>query len=296
MAVEGGTVGELLSKHFEEPDERVSQSRLSGQIVLLGDTYVARYVYQPGWRWSQDVRPLVGTASCQFHHQGIVVSGYLRVATDEGAQRTLGPGEAFDIPPGHDAWVLGDEPCVSIEFRGARGWARSSVDGERVLATLLVTDIVGSTAMATRIGDLAWKELLARHGERLRLELDRFRGYEIDTKGDGFLAAFDGAARAVRCAAAIARAVRKDGLEVRAGVHSGEVERNADGLRGVAVHAAARVAAQAQAGEVLISASTAALLEGSGLSFDHAGEHELKGLPGKRVLYRLVGEGGASAA
>lgn len=283
-------MSEIKSKRFDEPDEVVSLPNVTGQVVVLGEVYIGRYVAEPGWRWSKDVKPHVGTLSCQHHHQGIVVSGHMHVTTDDGARRTVGPGEAFDIPPGHDAWVVGDEPCVSIEFRGVRGWGKSATAGERVLATLLVTDIVGSTAIATRLGDATWKELLARHSDRVRLELDRFRGYEVKTTGDGFLVLFDGAARAVRCAAAICRVVREDGIEVRAGVHSGEVERHTDDLRGVAVHAAARIMALAGPGEVLVSASTVALLEGSGLSFSDAGEHELKGLSGQRRIYRLSGD------
>jgi class 3 adenylate cyclase len=287
-------MGELQSKRFDEPDEVISHPKLKGQIVVLGETYVGRYVHQPGWRWSDDVKPLVGTPSCQYHHQGIVVSGYMQVTTDDGAQRIIGPGEAFDIPPGHDAWVVGEEPHVSIEFLGVRDWARPKTAGERVLATLLFTDLVGSTAIAARLGDAAWKQLLTRHFDRVRLELDRFRGYEIKTTGDGFLALFDGTVRAVRCAAAICQAARRDGLEVRAGVHSGEVERYLDKVEGVAVHVAARIMALAGPGEVLLSASTAALLEGAGLSFVDAGEHELKGLEGRRRLYRLVGDQAAA--
>lgn len=281
-------MGELQSKRFDQPDEFISHPKLKGQIVVLGETYVGRYVHEPGWRWSEDMRPLVGTPSCQYHHQGIVVSGYLQVITDEGAQRMIGPGEAFDIPPGHDAWVVGDEPWVSIEFLGVRDWARPKTAGGRVLATLLFTDIVGSTAIAARMGDAAWKQLLARHFDRVRWELDRFRGFEIKTTGDGFLALFDGTVRAVRCAAAICRAARRDGLEVRAAVHSGEVERYVDKVEGVAVHVAARIMALAGPGEVLLSASTAALLEGAGLFLIDLGEHELKGLEGRRQLYRLI--------
>lgn len=147
----------LQSKRFEEPDEVVSSPNLVGQIVALGETYLARYIYQPGWRWSTDVKPEVGTPSCQYHHQGVVLSGRMHVTTDDGSQRTVGPGEAFDIPPGHDAWVIGGEPCDSFEFRGARGWGSATGAGERVLATMLLTDIVDSTATASRLGDVAWK-------------------------------------------------------------------------------------------------------------------------------------------
>ncbi len=281
-------MGELLSKQFDMPDELISQSRLTGQLVLLGETYVARYRHEPGWRWSHDVQPLVGTPSCQFHHQGFALSGRLHVVTAEGAERTIEAGEAFNIPPGHDAWVLGEAPFVSVEFVGVRDWARPATSGERVLVTLLFTDLVGSTALAARLGDASWKGLLSRHHDRVRQELDRFRGYEIDTTGDGFLAIFDGTARAVRCAGALCEAARQDGLSIRAGVHSGEVERYVDRVRGVAVHVAARIMALAGPGEVLLSASTMALLEGSGLQCVDAGDHVLKGLDGPRRLYRLV--------
>jgi class 3 adenylate cyclase len=283
-------MSELITKRFDEPDEALSLPKMEGQHLVLGEVYVGRYTYQPGWRWSVHVKPQVGTSSCQHHHQGVVVSGKILFLTDDGARRTCGAGDAFDVPPGHDAWVVGDEPCVTIEFRGVRDWAKPALAGERILATLLVTDIVGSTALASQLGDAAWKALLARHADRVRLELDRFRGYEVKTTGDGFLALFDGAARAIRCAAAICRAAREDGIEVRAGVHTGEIEHHTEDIRGVAVHVVSRVGALAGAGEVLASASTVALLEGSGLTFEDAGEHELKGLSGPRRLYRLSGD------
>ena len=282
-------MGSLLSKRFEEPDELITLPLLTSQVVILGEVYLARSVHEPGWRWSEHVKPVVGTPSCQHHHQGVVVGGQMEVVTDSGARRRFGAGEALDVPPGHDAWVVGDEPLVTIEFTGVRGWGKPAEAGERVVATLLVTDIVESTALAAELGDAAWKERLARHGDRVRLQLDRFRGFEVTTTGDGFLAMFDGAARAVRCAAAVRDAAREDGLRIRAGVHAGEVERHADNIRGVAVHAVARIAALAEPGEVLVSASAASLLEGSDLALEDAGEHELKGLPGRRRLHRLGG-------
>jgi class 3 adenylate cyclase len=213
----------------------------------------------------------------------------MEIETDAGARRRIGAGEAYEVPPGHDSWVVGNEPMVTIEFTGVRGWAKPTEAGERVVATLLVTDIVGSTAVAAELGDAAWKERLARHGDRVRVQLDRFRGFEVTTTGDGFLAMFDGAARAVRCAAAIRDGAEEEGLRIRAGVHAGEIERQADNIRGVAVHAVARIAALADPGEVLVSAPAASLLEGSDLALEDAGEHELKGLPGRRRLHRLVG-------
>jgi class 3 adenylate cyclase len=255
--------------------------------VTVGKTAIARIECQPGWRWSKDIKPTAKTASCHHHHQGIVLSGRLHVASDEGGERVIGAGDAFDILPGHDASVLGDESCVMIEFQSARDWGKPPQSGERVLATLVVTDIVGSTAAVARLGDVAWKALLARHYDSVRRELGSFRGIEVDASGDGLLAMFDGAARAVRCTASIREAARQNGIEVRAGVHSGEVERHGEYLRGVAVHIAARIAALAQPGEILLSTSTTAILEGSGLNFFDAGEHELKGLAERRRLFRL---------
>jgi class 3 adenylate cyclase len=286
-------MGKIQTKRFDEPDEVVSVAGHTSQVVTLGDIYVAWSIAQPGWRWSKHVKLLVGTPSCQIHHQGVVLSGYLQISSDEGIQRTIGPHEAFDIQPGHDGWVEGDEPCVFIEFHGVREWGKPQL-GARVLKTLLFTDIVGSTAIAARLGDTAWKELLARHYDRVRLELERYRGEESKTTGDGFLALFDGTARAVYCAAAICKAAREDGLEVRVGIHSGEVERYTDSVQGVAVHMAQRVISLAGAGEIWLSASTVALLEGSGLTFSDTGEHELKGFEGLRRLYRLTGDHSAS--
>jgi class 3 adenylate cyclase len=279
----------LQSKRFDEPDDLVALPLVTEQVVLLGEVHIARIVHQPGWSWSEHVKPVAGTPSCQHHHRGVVLQGEEEVEDDAGARRTIRAGEAFEVPPGHNARVIGDEPFVTIEFGGVHGWGKPAEAGERFVATLLVTDIVDSTKVATRLGDAPWKKLLAEHNEGVRIQLDRFRGVEVATTGDGFLAYFDGAARAVRCAAAIRKRAVQDGLQVRAGVHSGEVERDAGNLRGVAVHAVTRIAALANPGEVLVSAPTASLLEGAGLLLADAGEHELKGLPGARRVYRLVG-------
>jgi class 3 adenylate cyclase len=279
----------LQSKLFDEPDELVTLPLVTVEVVLLGEAHIARLVHQPGWSWAEHVKPVAGTPSCQHHHQGVVLEGAVEIETDAGARRILRAGEAFEVPPGHNARVIGDKPFVTIEFGGVHGWAKPAEAGERFVVTLLVTDIVDSTEVAVRLGDAAWKELLARHNEAVRIQLDRFRGLEVLTTGDGFLAFFDGAARAVRCAAAIRDGARQDGLEIRAGVHSGEVERDAGNLRGVAVHAVTRIAALAKPGEVLVSAPTVSLLEGAGLRLEDAGEHELKGLAGARRIYRLAG-------
>ncbi len=165
----------------------------------------------------------------------------------------------------------------------------------RVLATVLFTDLVGSTEKASALGDAAWSSLLARHDAAVRGELGRFGGEEIDTAGDGFLAAFDGPARAIRCALAIRASLGALGLDVRCGVHTGEVERVAGGKpQGIAVHAGARIMALAGAGEVFVSSTTRDLVAGSGLEFEDRGEHELKGLDGPRRVFAVVGPTPAS--
>jgi class 3 adenylate cyclase len=152
----------------------------------------------------------------------------------------------------------------------------------------LFTDIVGSTERASRLGDRAWKELLERHHALVRQELGRFRGVEIDTAGDGFLATFDGPARAIRCALSIMDVLGTIGLEVRVGLHTGEVELMGPLVQGIAVHIGARVAALGGPSEVLVSSTVKDLVVGSGLLFEDAGEHELRGVPDRWHLYRAV--------
>jgi len=158
---------------------------------------------------------------------------------------------------------------------------------DRVLATVLFTDIVGSTARAAEIGDTAWRELLGRHHTLVRGELVRFRGEELDTAGDGFFAAFDGPGRAIECARAIREAVRSLDLEIRAGVHTGECERVDGKLGGIAVPTGARIASLAEPGEVLVSSTVKDLVAGSGIAFEDRGTHELKGVPGEWRLYAV---------
>jgi class 3 adenylate cyclase len=158
---------------------------------------------------------------------------------------------------------------------------------DRVLATVLFTDIVGSSERAFALGDRAWRDLLQRHHELVRRQLVRFRGREVDTAGDGFLASFDGPARAIRCAQAIVEDVRVLGLEVRAGLHTGECELLDGKVAGIAVHTGARVASHAGASEVLVSGTVKDLVAGSGLAFQDRGSHELKGLPGEWRLFAV---------
>jgi class 3 adenylate cyclase len=148
-----------------------------------------------------------------------------------------------------------------------------------------MTDIVGSTAHAARLGDRAWSELLTRHHEIVRDELARFRGREIDTTGDGFLATFDGPARAIACACRIRDAVVTLGIQIRAGLHTGEIELAGDNARGIAVHTGARIASVARAGEILVSSTVKDLVSGSGLEFTDRGMHALKDIPRRWQLF-----------
>jgi len=185
----------------------------------------------------------------------------------------------------HLPWVGDTEPILDAMHEFLTGAPRVR-DVDRVLATVLFTDIVGSTERAASMGDAAWKDLLLAHHTIVREELRRFGGVEIDTAGDGFLATFDGPARAVRCALSIVERVKDVGLQIRAGVHTGECERLGDNIGGIAVHIGARVAATAGASEVLVSSTVKDLVAGSGLRFDDRGTHRLKGVPDEWRLYR----------
>ncbi len=166
------------------------------------------------------------------------------------------------------------------------GWGEAEPD--RVLATVLFTDIVSSSEKAASLGDRAWRDLLERHHELVRRQLVRFRGSEVDTAGDGFLASFDGPARAIRCANAIVESMPELGLEVRAGLHTGECELMDGKVAGIAVHTGARVSSFAQPGEVLVSSTVKDLVAGSGISFEDRGAHQLKGIPGEWRVYAVT--------
>jgi class 3 adenylate cyclase len=278
----------LQAKTFEDPDETRPVPGAMLRLVNLGEVAVGHAIWQPGWRWSTDLRPLVGTDWCENHHLGYAISGRLAVLTEDGAQLEIQAGSVYEIPPRHDAWVVGDEPFETVEWSSARvvGVSPDS-PGARVLATVLFTDIVDSTATLERVGDQVWRDQLLAHNARMRETINAFRGQEIATTGDGFLVVFDSATRAVRCGLAMTRAVESLGLRIRVGIHTGEVEFVGDEVRGVTVHAAARVIALAGAGEVVVSATTRDLAEGSNLTFVDAGRHVLKGLSGERQVFRV---------
>jgi class 3 adenylate cyclase len=221
---------------------------------------------------------------------GVILSGTLGLDFPDGTSVHLGPSTAFDVPPGHDGYTVGDEPCVQIEWAGLRAFAGFPTGiHSRVLATLLFTDLVNSTALAARLGDVRWRELLSRHFESARLELERYGGREVKTTGDGMLATFEGPARALHCAVAIRRAANRDDLHIRAGVHVGEVELVGEDIRGRTVHEAARIAAAAGADEILVSDLTRALAGAAvGMDFEERGAHALRGLDGEWRLHALL--------
>jgi len=282
-------VPRLQRKGFGGPDEVRRFPNGLVEIVMLDEIAVSHFVFQPGWRWSRDVGPIAKTATCQHRHVGYTLSGRLAVRMEDGTTLTILPGDAYEIPAGHDAYVDGDAPWESVEFTSGHAYGKSPDDlGERVLATIVFSDVCDSTAMLARIGDAEWTRVVREHNQRIRTVIDRFRGRELATLGDGFLALFDGAAKAVMAAAAMDLAVADLAIRVRAGVHTGEVAIVGGQARGVAVHAAARVAALAGPGEVLTSGTTHDMLDGSGLTFEFRGAHELKGLSGARPIFALT--------
>ena len=260
------------------------------RLVTFDDIVFGEFKFEPGWKWSTDVRPIAGTPQCEHRHVGFVVRGQLHVVMTDGATMDFVPGDIYEIPPGHDAWVVGDVAYHGVEFSGARTFAQSPFDlGGGVIATLMFTDIVGSTAKLAQVGDVRWRAMLIEHNAVMRTELDRHRGRELSTTGDGFLAAFDSALRAVRCGQAMCEAARRIGLQIRVGCHTGEVEFKQGDVFGVAVHAAARVLSLAGDSEVLVSWTTRDLLAGSNVRVESRGKHTLKGLEGEREVFRVLG-------
>jgi class 3 adenylate cyclase/dienelactone hydrolase len=196
-------------------------------------------------------------------------------------------GARFVEFPGADhSWWTQDRDPILDEIEELVTGVRPAPEPNRVLATVLFTDIVGSTQRVRELGDRAWADLLSRHHAAVRRELGRFRGREVDTAGDGFLATFDGPARAIQCAVAVREAVRALGLEIRAGLHTGECELLGEKVSGIAVHTGARIASLARPGDVLVSSTVRDLVSGSGIEFEDRGEHALKGV-GERPIYAV---------
>jgi len=192
-----------------------------------------------------------------------------------------------ELPGSANLIWAGDQLAMVAELQEFLTGVRPAPETERVLATVLFTDIVSSTEQASALGDHAWRELLDRTYAVMREQLERFRGRQIVTTGDGFLATFDGPARAIRCAQAIAAIARDLGLAMRSGLHTGEIELAGTDVRGIAVHIGARISALAAPGEVLVSPTVKDLVVGSGIEFDDRGTHPLRGVPGEWHLYAV---------
>jgi class 3 adenylate cyclase len=234
-----------------------------------------------------DIRPVLSAIRVPTlviaREQGAIPPEHGRYLADH-----ISGAEYVRVPGRNNLLWSGDQETVIGEIQQFITGARPAPEPERVLATIMFTDIVGSTDLAAAVGDARWRDLLAEHNRIVRDQLDRFRGREMKTTGDGFLAVFDGPARAIRCGEAISAAVRTLNINVRAGIHTGEVELTEHDLGGIAVHVAARVSARAEADEVLVSSTVKDLVVGSGITFEDRGPHTLKGVPGRWQLFAVV--------
>ncbi len=228
------------------------------------------------------ILPTIRVPTLVIHRTGDrdanVEEGRWLAARIAGARFTELPGED------HFPWV-GDQDAILDEIQEFLTGVRPTPESDRELSTLLFTDIAGSTELITRLGDQAWQELLERHHAMVREELSRFRGHEVDTAGDGFFAAFDGPARAVRCALSVVGAGQQFGIKIRAGLHTGEIQVMGPKISGIALHIAARVVATAKPSEVLVSSTVKDLVAGSGIRFADRGTHVLKGVSGEWHLF-----------
>jgi class 3 adenylate cyclase len=269
-----------------EPEAVVTGPLGESFQVRLAGTVVTRHVLQPGWSWEEHAQPMVGTATCELFHRGVVLKGQMGIRTDDGEEMVVGPNQVFDLHPGHVTWVEGGEELVMVDWAGGAGFDPQPGDRARVMATILFTDIVDSTVQAQTEGDAAWKRTAAMHEDVVRTVLVRFGGREIETAGDSFLIVFDGAERAIRSGLELVEALAAIRISVRVGIHSGEVALSDERVHGLAVHAAARIMAEAGSGEVLVSGTTRDLAEGAaGLAFASRGRHRLKGLEREHELF-----------
>ncbi len=280
-----GTVEAVRAANPDRADDAEFLRQLARQFRSAATPRAAAAQYDYIWR-SLDVRralPLVQAPTLILH----VRENFLppiehgRYLADHIA------GATFVELPGRDNAAVSSGNAVVDEIAEFLTGERPPVEIERILTTVLFTDIVGSTDKAASLGDGRWHALLDAHDGAVRDQLRRFRGREINTTGDGFVACFDGPARAIRCTQTIVQAVRELGIELRAGLHTGECEVRGDDLAGLSVHIAARVGALAAPGEILVSATVNDLVVGSGIEFTARGEHELRGVPGNMKLYAV---------
>lgn len=263
--------------------------------VHLAGTVVSRITLQPGWNWQEHAQPLIGTESCELYHRGVVVIGRLGVRTDSGEESVIPPNHVFDIRPGHVIWVEGNDELVMLDWAGGAGFGVTPGTGLPATATILITDIVESTRRAQQEGDATWRHTIGIHDDVVRSVLADFGGREMNTAGDSFLPLFDSAERAIRCGLALSDALAGIDISIRVGVHTGEVIVLDEQVRGLAVHVAARILAEADSGEVLTSRITRDLAEDSrGLAFDARGSYRLQGVEGEHELFAVSAADSAS--
>lgn len=258
-------------------DRRARLERLAMSPGQFAGIYPTTYEY--------DVRPVLETISVPTLVLHRAENPYMHASNGRYLAEHIEGSRYVELPGNDHFFHSGDSGSMLDEVQEFLTGTRESPDHDRILATVLFTDIVGATECAGRLGDRAWRELLDRHHALVRQELTRFRGKEIDTAGDGFFATFDGPARGVRCALAIRDVVRQLGIEVRAGLHTGECELMGAKVGGIAVHIGARVMAQAGPGQVLVSRTVKDLVAGSGLRFEERGTHAFKGVSGSWLLF-----------
>jgi len=232
----------------------------------------------------RDILPAIRVPTLIVHRTGDTL---IRVDHARHMAEHIPGARLVELPGDDHLWWFGDQDAIVDEIEEFLTGERSAPPVDRVLATVMFTDIVGSTERAAELGDGRWRELLERHEAIVRKQLERHRGREVKTTGDGFLATFDGPARAIGCARAIVDTVQPLGIEIRAGLHTGELEMMNGDVGGIAVHTGARVSARAEAGEVLVSSTVKDLVAGSGIEFRDRGSHELKGVPGEWRLYAV---------
>lgn len=244
---------------------------------------VSERMFRHGSQW--DVRPALPTISAPtlaLHHAG---NRWLRADHSQYIAEHIHGARYTELPGDDCLFFAGDQDASLGEIEAFLTGTRSAPDHDRVLATVLFTDVVSSTQRATELGDTRWHDLLDMHDRMAADEVSRFRGRVIKNTGDGILATFDGPARAIRCAASMGETLRALGIEIRAGLHAGEVELRGDDIGGIAVHTAARVMGEAGPGEILVSSTVKDLVVGSGLEFIDRGEHDLRGLEGQWRLF-----------
>jgi class 3 adenylate cyclase len=280
---------ENLRYHGREPDEEAVRHQASRQRLSASPGAVLQLQMMNAEIDVRGVLPSIRVPTLVLHR----LEDHLPIEVARWTSAQIPGARLVELPGGPHMPFLGDSEAVVRQIEqfaraNHESLAWEDVEHDRVLATVLFTDIVGSTERAIALGDRAWRELIERHHALVRRQLTRFRGREVDTAGDGFFASFDGPARAIRCACEVVEGVKELGLDVRAGLHTGECELADGKVAGIAVHTGARVAALASPGEVLVSGTVKDLVAGSGIHFLDRGSHALKGIPGDWKLFAVA--------